>query len=369
MKPQFNPERISAARDLLGFTLTEMAEAIEVSQAYLSQIASGNKNFLETHALALASATGLPTTFFSMASVELANDSLRFRKNKTASSKITRQASALFRETYRVASDLAEITRLKSRAFDLVGKVEDIGYWHIEAAARASRTRMGLDDSQPILNLTRLIERMGIVVVPIILDPTGDESGVVAPGHFGISHVRTGEAAVIGYFPGAAPDRDRFTIAHELGHLVLHQDQQPATAEDEANYFAGALLFPEEAAREAVRPDATLSQLARVKATYGISIQALIMRAANLGILSAERKRSLFIQLSARGWRTNEPVEVAAEYPLLFRKMFDLVTADANSVHSIEHRFGLPMSYLRSMAPTPPTHSRNTAAVVELRRA
>lgn len=371
MKTQFNPERVLAARDLLGFTLTEMADAIEVSQAYLSQIASGNKNFSEAHAIALADATGLPVSFFSKPSVALATNSLRFRKNKTASSKLTRQASALFRETYRVASDLAEITNLKSRPIDLAAlPVEEIGNEQLEAAASACRTAMGLDQIQPILNLTRAMERMGIVIVPVILDPTGDESGVVAPGHFGISHGRTDSGtAVIGYFPGAAPDRDRFTIAHEFGHLVLHSGQQLDSAEDEANYFAGALLFPENAARELVRPAATLSQLARVKASYGVSIQALIMRAANLGILSPERKRSLFVQLSARGWRTNEPVEVAAEYPLLFRKMFDIVTGDAKSVHLIEQRFGLPMSYLRSMAPTPPSRSGSSAVVVELRRA
>ncbi|WP_166785562.1 helix-turn-helix domain-containing protein [Cryobacterium cryoconiti] len=372
MKTQFNPQRILAARDLLGFTLTELAEAIEVSQAFLSQVAGGNKNLSEPHAESLAQVTGLPITFFTMESPDLPSDSLRFRKNKTASSRLTRQASALFRETYRVAADLAAATALKTRPLTQASTtIESIDDTRLEDAAAAARSLLGLDGSQPILNLTRSIERLGIVVAPIILDPISEESGVVAPGHFGISHGKTDQGTpLIGYFPGSAPDRDRFTLAHELGHLVLHPGRQLPSAEDEANYFAGALLFPEAAARSLIRPDATLSQLARVKAEYGISIQALIMRAAALGILSPERKRSLFVQLSARGWRTNEPVEVAAEYPLLFRKMFDIATSGVKSVSLIEQRFGLPMSYLRSMAPSASNRGlENGAEVISLRRA
>lgn len=102
-------------------------------------------------------------------------------------------------------------------------------------------------------------------------------------------------------------DRLRWTLAHELGHLVLHGDVTPADdVEAQANAFAGELLLPETSIRPMLR-QLNLGRLLDLKAEYGVSMQAILERAHHLGLLATESRTRLYKQLSARGWRTAEP--------------------------------------------------------------
>ena len=88
----------------------------------------------------------------------------------------------------------------------------------------------------------------------------------------------------------AAGDRRRFSVAHELGHLVLHQFPQgaPRVLEQQADAFAEAFLLPEAAMREALVPPITLTTLADLKTRWGVSLQALIRRALTLELKGAQ---------------------------------------------------------------------------------
>jgi Zn-dependent peptidase ImmA (M78 family) len=152
-----------------------------------------------------------------------------------------------------------------------------------------------------------------------------------------------------------------------LGHLVLHSERTSVDPESEANAFAGALLFPRAAViDDGIGEHTTLNQYARVKARFGVSIQALVMRAAATGAISDERKRSLFIQISGRGWRKNEPVEIVVEYPVLLRKLFETQELLSMSNRDLEKASGLPVGYLRAMAPPPPKVSPSGSSVTSL---
>jgi Zn-dependent peptidase ImmA (M78 family) len=161
---------------------------------------------------------------------------------------------------------------------------------------------------------------------------------------------------LIGYFSGGPGDRHRYTIAHELGHLVLHTNRRVIKdPEGEANRFAGALLIPESRAREIYSSPVTLSELFRLKAHWGVSAQALIMRGAQLGFIDEQRKISLFKQLSARGWRRNEPVVVHREEPALVWRLLGRRFGVPVAYSRIADSLGLQAVILRSLAPTPPT--------------
>ena len=183
------------------------------------------------------------------------------------------------------------------------------------------------------------------------------EDNVDAPaavGHFGVSYWSgPGERALIGYFPGSRSDRDRFTIAHELGHIVLHT-HRPRTgdAELEANLCASALLMPKSRAEQSLSMRLNLTDYARLKAIWGVSIQALIMRGSQLGLVSEGRKESLFKQLSARGWRRSEPVVVHPEQPLLLWRLIKSAFGDASS-SEIAEKLAIPAVVLRALAPRP----------------
>jgi Zn-dependent peptidase ImmA (M78 family) len=207
----------------------------------------------------------------------------------------------------------------------------------VEELAAQTRDNLGLDPSGPVLHVTRSLERGGIVVAPLAFSESDDDSETI--GHFGAScWPGPPDPAVIGYFEGGSGDRQRFTLAHELGHLVMHTRRRfVSDPEDEANRFAGAFLVPRVRAEEFITTDITLGDLARLKATWGVSIQALIMRCGQLGLIDPARKTSLFKQLSARGWRKNEPVRVHPEPPTLLAKL-------------IEYRFGEGMAGYRRAA-------------------
>lgn len=351
------PERVLALRDLLGFSLQEIGAATGLSQGYLSDIANGNRPFTEQHVTLLASTLDFPEEFFYVAAPPVETSSLNFRKLKKAKAKDTKKASQYFREASRVTQLVAEAASLTTKKLPFVSAdVDLLSDSDIEAAAGATRELMGIGPKDPVPNLTRAIERLGIVVAPVILDPTNDEETPVNgfEGHFGISHGTSDGFPVVGYFPGASADRDRFTLSHEVGHVVLHSNRTSSDPEREANRFAGALLISESAARSELHSMVTLNQLARIKARFGISIQALIMRASALGIIDERRQRSLFVQLSARGWRHNEPVEIEPEYPLLMRKLIELSLPTEPTTRDVEQRLGLPRAYIRAMAPPPP---------------
>ena len=132
--------------------------------------------------------------------------------------------------------------------------------------------------------------------------------------------------AVSSMSPG---DRLRFSVAHELGHLVLHRfpNQKPSVLEKEAHMFAGEFLLPSEAMMFEYPPTVTLTGLMELKLRWGVSIQALVVRAKELNIITRHDEQHLFQQIGQRGWRTHEPAEldIPAERPRLLRQMAEMV--------------------------------------------
>ena len=235
----------------------------------------------------------------------------------------------------------------------------------VELAAQ-TRDALQLALDKPIPHLMRAVERAGIPVAPIVL-PDLEDSPLSKNQHFGLSYWGgPDEHAFIGYFPGHAGDRDRFTLAHELGHLVLHLRRRAADPEYEANLFAGELLMPSDRARETLGMGLTLSDYARIKAVWGISMQGLIMRAKQLGVISDDRSISLWKQINARGWRRQEPVTVQPERPALLARLRTSLFGD-RPLRELENELALPLVLLKSfLDPEPARIEERGGNVVHL---
>lgn len=124
-------------------------------------------------------------------------------------------------------------------------------------------------------------------------------------------------------------DRLRFSIAHELAHLVMHSPISGTVQEleREADRFAAEFLLPAEGIRRDVGPPVTLAGLVALKPKWRSSIASLIRRVRDLGIVSEAQYRYLMKQLTARGWRKEEPEALAIlpEKPRAIRRMAEVV--------------------------------------------
>jgi Zn-dependent peptidase ImmA (M78 family) len=104
------------------------------------------------------------------------------------------------------------------------------------------------------------------------------------------------------------PDRIRLTLAHELGHLVMHDGHVSFDPEVDANKFAAEFLMPESTiAPELRKSRLDLGALADFKIEWRVSMQALFERARSLGYTNDDDRRRFYIAMNKRGWKVSEP--------------------------------------------------------------
>ena len=117
-------------------------------------------------------------------------------------------------------------------------------------------------------------------------------------------------------------DRMRWTLAHEMGHVIMHHIPTESI-EDEANQFAAEFLMP---ARD-IKPhltDLTLAKLATLKPYWKVSMNALLKRACDLGTITERQRSYLWTQMGMHGYRTHEPVVLPQEEPTIVKEILDL---------------------------------------------
>jgi len=195
-----------------------------------------------------------------------------------------------------------------------------------EDAAKQLRNswKLGVD---PIPSLAEFLEEKAIKIVSIPLPQR--VSGVKAS----VQKNDGSRVQAIVLNSDHAGERQRFTLSHELGHLVLNGG---IVAEDVCNRFAGAFLVPEEMLRAEIgnsRTSISISELFALKEVFGVSAQAIAFRTADLGIINETLKRQIFIEFGKRGWRKEEPKPVPKEHPTRFRRLcLRALTEDVISV-------------------------------------
>lgn len=192
----------------------------------------------------------------------------------------------------------------------------------IERFAQHVRTAAGIADGAVVGNAMRAADRLGCVVLPLKSE-LGRHLGM-SQRIDGVPFVRVARPG--GGETGVPGDRQRFTVAHEIGHLGLHTGlPAPETAEQtrllerQAHRFASAFLAPADALMEDWESRGgrvTLSTLAELKATWGVAIKALVVRFQQLGVISGDQATSLYKQISKRGWNKAEPVHTTNEQPV-----------------------------------------------------
>ncbi|RRG07344.1 MAG: ImmA/IrrE family metallo-endopeptidase [Lactobacillus sp.] len=178
----------------------------------------------------------------------------------------------------------------------------------IDDAALEVRRIWGLDNG-PISNLTGVAEANGIVIAmtPFSVDTL---DGFSQMGELGrpIVFVNTDKGTAF---------RWRFDLGHEIGHMVLHQNLEDIAIgesttnkllEQQASYFSGALLMPEESFVRSL-PGLGINDFLSVKNYWGVSLQAMLYRARNIGILDEQQYAARQVTISKKKWRRHEPFD------------------------------------------------------------
>ncbi len=192
----------------------------------------------------------------------------------------------------------------------------------IEEAAAAVRERWGLGLA-PIGNFLEILETRGIKVFEIRdLEGMEDFDGLAAGSDRGF---------VVALNMARPADRIRFTAAHELAHIICGFDGAGET-ERLCHVFAGALLLPREALeRELFHPrrKLTLWELGAIKEKYGISLQAVMHRASDLGLIAPRHLRDFAETVRKNGWTITEPVAYEGrEEAVRFKRLLHYAVAE-----------------------------------------
>lgn len=304
---------LTLARESRGRTQRELAEALGISQGQLSKIEAGV--LMPSTAVLRKCATVLsyPELFFVQGDAVYGPGTSEFfhRKRRAVSSRVLGKIHAAINiRRMNVArllrsADLPEprIFHMDLDEFDSVGEI-----------ARAVRATWHLPRG-PVKDLTRAIEDAGGLVITADLEtPLVDAVSQWIPGLPPMFFINES-------MPG---DRSRLSLAHELGHLVMHQAPRPAM-EEEAMTFAAEFLMPEQDIRPQLA-DVSVTSLAALKPYWKVSMAALLHRAQELRCITERKARSLWMDLGKAGYRQEEPpeLEVAREQPALLREMLRL---------------------------------------------
>ena len=301
---QANGAMLRIARQRKGFQQTEAAALLGIDQSLLSRIENGFVEPRDEIILRAEAAYDLPKSFFTLTDpVYGAPVSVHPMWRRKADVGIREMDAIVAELNIRVMHirrllDGAEYTHaneLPRLDIDDFGTPE-----HVAALIRAHwKVPRG-----PIKDLTSLVERAGVLVAH---SPLG---GAAVSG---VTFATPGLPPLIVLNSEQPGDRLRFTLAHELGHLVMHRFPSPQM-EEEANAFASALLMPAQDIRPYfVGRRIDLALLAALKPEWKVAMQALLMRATSLELITRNQSQYLWKQISARRLRLREPPELDFE--------------------------------------------------------
>jgi len=355
MRERFNYKMLTLAREARELTQSELAAHTKILQSTISRIEHGfisepDEKTLKT----LSKFLNFPISFFYQ-TFNVFPHNLYYRKKIKVNVKTLNKAEALMNiyranvQTLLKSVDLPE-TNIPFIDETRLGKPEVIAkylreYWKIPKGR--------------IDNLTKILEEKGIIIIPINFETDNIEglSMITDTGNYIIFLNST--------FPG---DRQRLTLAHELGHLIMHLQSSYAIdasidVEKEAFAFAAELLIPASEISTYLKGRLSIEKLVDLKRYWKVSMQAILKRGQQLGIIEYNHARYLWSQFSVRGIKKREPIDIEKEKPSLLNEILNFYYSEDGGELSKEelskllHLNNRDFSYMYPIEP--PTLRRN----------
>lgn len=319
---QFEGSQLRLARHYWGKTLSEIAEEIGKTRQYISQIENGKagKNISsDTVELISKCLKVTPEFFYKQTPPGPSEDQAHFRR--LSSTKVSTRLKVLARGTIfgHLANYIDRRVALPHVDFpDFSGAVT---FEEIERAAERTRSYWGLGLG-PIDNMVSVVEHAGALVT-FFRDASTEIDALSIPASRPI---------IVRNDAKESPFRQRFDIAHEMAHLILHEGivTGDRATETEANRFASAFLLPRATFAKAFRLKGRRLDwqcITEIKMQFGASKAAILYRAKSLGMLTEQTYKGgvIYLKNSGQSKRENEDHLVKKEQAELLIKSFKVL--------------------------------------------
>lgn len=305
---KLNNKMIELARESRGFTQTELAEKLDIPQGSLSRMERGELGVKQDVIDKLCEILNYPESFFfqekkiSVADTHYRKSIIVDRQTKLAAEAMMNIYKFNVEEMLKSVDVKLNVPVLNDQ-YDSPGKVARYlrSYWKVERGA--------------IFDLCGLIESNGIIIIYIDFgtDMIEGRTIVTDTGH-----------PIIFINKKSSTDRQRLTLAHELGHVIMHVNAMPIfTGEEESSAFEFAceFLMPYSECQYDLNEKTTVEKLVDLKRYWKVSIQSMLYRMKSEKLHSANRNRYLWSIVVAKGWRKVEPIEITQPNPSLLKRM------------------------------------------------
>lgn len=299
-------ERFKSARLMNGYSLQDLSEKLgNISKQAIHKYEKGEVLPDSVMLDQLCEVLHVRPDYFTRETiVELGE--ISFRKLEKFSKREQNSITERTREFLSRYLEIEEILGIKKQFEHPVTEIQKIEKPEdVDRFAEIIREKWELGND-PIANVSELLEDKNIKVIELSTEDGFDGLQTWVNG-------KETPVIVLNRAKLISNDRKRFTALHELGHLLLPLvGLNEKMAEKYCHRFAGAMLFPEKAAKTELgenRSKISIQELGFIKEQYGISIQALVYRLWDLGIISEYYKNYFYKYISQMGWRVHEPFE------------------------------------------------------------
>lgn len=352
---QYNPNRLKLARQRRRMTYKALSEHISMSSKMVSSYEKEGNHYIPTEETIrkIAHVLKYPVGFFYGDDIEaLDKDTVSFRSLKSMKAAQMHAALAAGQVGFLLAGFFSERFSLPE------ANLPDFRGFVPELAAEEIRDLWMLGNKS-IPNVIHLLESKGIRVFSL----SENNSDVDA-----FSFWKDGTPYVFLNTQKSA-ERSRFDAAHELGHLLLHRHGQPTgrDVEQEADAFASSFLMPKSSVIATAPRYVSLDGLISLKKNWLVSVMAVIVRFKHLELITEWQYRSLMVEASQAGYRTQEPSGIGRERSLVADKILPMLKQDGVDIPTIAEKLNLPVEEVSNLLFRPAVIARNSSPTASSR--
>lgn len=296
MKDTANYRMLTLARETRGMSQKELSNKVStLNQGNLSKIERGLLPISKKILVELSQVLGFPISFFYQRELKSSLNEIYYRKKSSVLKKPLRQFEAQMDLVVKLIDNLMHSIDMPTCQIPTINLEEG---FTPEIAARKTREFLNIPKG-PIDNIVDVIEKNGIIVQLIDAPNKIEGCTMISDSNIVIIFVNKNHPA----------DKQRFTLVHELGHIIMHlffDIPLNRDVEKETDSFTAEFLMPERDCIYDLRY-LTFSKIPDLKTYWGTSYATIIRRAFDLRIIDAKKKKSLYIQRSQAGYMKNEP--------------------------------------------------------------